>query len=211
MQISIIDRLRIWLITGNFPPPLPTAREVFMTVKFDAQELNRALDYKLHPVTTANVGVIVSSIVNNNNSRDNAKLALFPALRSSIIANQNPQKAGNPINENSMNPQEVAIGSQFYNNTIDFDFVFFPTLEIQRLLSVSGAQGLEFTKTYCVFSGQGGKDVVYQNLVATPYPNGFFEQAKAGAQLMGNELTEYSYGFACPPIWHQREFSFNVG
>ncbi len=203
MMISFVDRLRIWILTGEFPPPTPTYTSVFMTVRFTADKINEALDSILSPAHQFDkkVGIIVSPIVNANGERDNGKLALYTAIVPLGVGPQNPQKTGQPIQKLTMQQQEIFLGSQFSSNIIDFDFVFFPTLEVQRLLKVGGAEGLEFTKTYCVFSGPDGKDFLYQNLVATPYPNGFFEQAKAEKLLAGSELTEFSYGFACPPIW----------
>jgi hypothetical protein len=207
MMISFADRMRVWLSTGQFPPSFPTSKAVFMAVRFTADALNKALE-KVHPLDNT-VGVIVAPIVYNNNEKDNAKLALYSAIIDNVpifSGNPNPQKSGNAIQELKMDQQEVSIGSQFYSNIIDFDFVFFPTSEIQRLLNVKGADGskvgsLQFTKIYSTFNGLGGKDFLFQNLVVTPYPNGFFEQAKAGKELMGSELTEYSHGFACPPRW----------
>jgi hypothetical protein len=203
MMISYVDRLKIWLLTGQFPAPLPTSKTVFMTAKFSAEKINEALEKVLSPAHRFDkiVGIIVSPNVYNGNEKDNAKLALYTAIIPLGLGPQNPQQVGQPIEDLFMDQQEVVIGSQFYSNVIDFDFVFFPTSEVKRLLSVKDAQGLEFTKTYHNFNGPGGKDFLYQNLVATPYPNGFFEQAKAGKSLVGSELTEYSSGFACPPIW----------
>jgi hypothetical protein len=83
-----------------------------------------------------------------------------------------------------------------------FEVVYFTMQQIKDLLKDQSVQAIKFRRTLCLFNHpNGGISCWYENLVAEPYDTGFFEKLITGKGTRGPEITNYTFGFACPPNW----------
>jgi hypothetical protein len=90
------------------------------------------------------------------------------------------------------------------------DLIFFKTWQIKNLLE--NADGIRFRRTFCFFNHpNGGHDCWYENLIAEPTPKGLFDIYRRNDQPIGSDLTNYEYGFACPPNWEPITFTIKLG